>query len=66
MNIFGLVFTILLILKLTGIGMVATWSWIWVFLPLWLPFVAYFGFMVMMPILAAIGGAIVGFIISRK
>ena len=33
----GLVFVVLLALKLAGIGVVAGWSWWWVTAPLWLP-----------------------------
>jgi len=33
----GAVFIVFLILKLAGIGMVALWSWWWVFAPLWVP-----------------------------
>lgn len=33
----GLLFLILLTLKLAGIGVVATWSWWWVTAPLWGP-----------------------------
>jgi hypothetical protein len=39
---FGLgtiLFLIFLVLKLTGVGMVATWSWWWVLSPLWIPIV---------------------------
>jgi len=34
-----LLFLIFLILKLGGWGVVATWSWIWIFSPLWIPVV---------------------------
>ena len=30
------VFMIFLVLKLSGVGMVATWSWWWVVSPLWI------------------------------
>lgn len=33
----GILFLIFLILKLANIGTVATWSWWWVFAPLWIP-----------------------------
>ena len=33
----GLVFLVFLTLKLAEIGVVATWSWWWVFAPLWIP-----------------------------
>jgi hypothetical protein len=32
------IFLIFLTLKLVGIGIVATWSWVWIFAPLWIPF----------------------------
>jgi hypothetical protein len=32
----SLVFIVFLIMKLAGIGMVATWSWWWVTAPLWI------------------------------
>ena len=37
--LWGIVFVILLVLKLTGVGMVATWSWWWVLAPIWGPWV---------------------------
>jgi hypothetical protein len=36
----GFIFLIFLTLKLGGWGVVATWSWWWVFSPLWIPFIA--------------------------
>jgi len=33
----SILFLIFLILKLTGLGMVATWSWWWVFSPILIP-----------------------------
>ena len=32
-----ILFLIFLTLKLAGLGIVATWSWWWVFSPLWIP-----------------------------
>ena len=43
---FGLetiLFLIFLVLKLAGIGEVATWSWWWVTSPLWIPLVLVVG-----------------------
>ncbi len=37
-TLLGVVFIVFLILKLAGIGVVASWSWWWVTSPLWLPF----------------------------
>ena len=33
----GILFLIFLTLKLGGWGVVATWSWWWVFSPIWIP-----------------------------
>ncbi|MDD3412570.1 MAG: hypothetical protein PHY47_01075 [Lachnospiraceae bacterium] len=38
----GLLFIIFLILKLTGTGAIALWSWWWVTSPLWIPMVIAF------------------------
>ena len=35
-NLLGAIFLVFLILKLAGIGQVATWSWWWVTSPLWI------------------------------
>jgi len=46
---FGLgtiIFLIFLVLKLTGVGMVATWSWWWVLSPLWIPIVVVLGILI--------------------
>ncbi len=32
-----ILFLIFLTLKLSGLGVVATWSWWWVFSPIWIP-----------------------------
>lgn len=37
-GICGLLFIVFLVLKLAGIGAVATWSWWWVTCPLWIGF----------------------------
>lgn len=34
---FRILFIILFVLKVCGIGMVAYWSWWWVFAPIWIP-----------------------------
>lgn len=36
-GLLGIIFIVFLVLKLTGTGMVANWSWWWVTSPLWLP-----------------------------
>ena len=33
----GILFLIFLTLKLANVGVVATWSWWWVFSPIWVP-----------------------------
>jgi len=46
---FGLgtvLFLIFLVLKLTGVGMVATWSWWWILSPLWIPIVVVLGILI--------------------
>jgi len=35
--IFGILGLIFVTLKLAGIGVVATWSWVWVLSPFWIP-----------------------------
>jgi hypothetical protein len=62
---FGLgtiIFLIFLVLKLTGVGMVATWSWWWVLSPLWIPIVVVLGILLCALVfisLAALIGALV-------
>lgn len=48
----GLVFTVFLVLKLAGIGVVASWSWLWVFSPLWAPLAV--GMLILVVVLLAI------------
>ena len=36
-GISGILFLIFLVLKLTGVGAIANWSWWWVTAPLWIP-----------------------------
>ena len=38
-GIYSLLALIFITLKLTKTGVVATWSWLWVLSPLWIPFV---------------------------
>jgi len=63
---FGLgtiLFLIFLVLKLTGVGMVATWSWWWVLSPLWIPIVVVLG--ILLCALAFISlAALIGALIS--
>lgn len=46
-----IVFIVFLILKLAGIGSVATWSWWWVTSPLWMPLVAIISFYIVLAII---------------
>jgi hypothetical protein len=41
-GIFTLLTVIFVVLKLTGVGMVAHWSWWWVLSPLWIGFALWF------------------------
>ena len=43
-GLLGLLFLVFLVMKLLGAGVVATWSWWWVFSPLWIP--AMFGVLI--------------------
>jgi len=47
-------FLIFLTMKLTGVGLVATWSWWWITSPLWIPIVLVLGIAVIALILAGI------------
>jgi hypothetical protein len=47
-------FLIFLTMKLTGVGLVATWSWWWVTSPLWIPIAIVLGIAVIALILAGI------------
>jgi hypothetical protein len=41
-GIAGTIFLIFLTLKLTKVGTVADWSWLWVTSPIWIPFCLIF------------------------
>jgi hypothetical protein len=43
---FMLLTIVFIVLKLAEIGIVASWSWLWVLSPLWLPFVVIVGVVV--------------------
>lgn len=49
-----IVFIMFLILKLAGVSSVATWSWVWITSPLWLPVAIVLGFLLAMSISAII------------
>jgi hypothetical protein len=46
-----LLFLIFLTLKLADIGVVATWDWLWVFSPIWIPLAAIFIFVLIIALL---------------
>jgi hypothetical protein len=48
----GAVFIVFLILKLAGIGTVATWSWWWVCSPLWIPLAIVLGVFLIIGLIA--------------
>ena len=52
---FGLMFLVFLGLKLAKIGVVATWSWWWIFVPLWGPTALIFGILLIILIIAGVG-----------
>lgn len=45
MNVLSILLVIFIVLKVLGVGTVATWSWLWVLSPLWLPFACWLGLM---------------------
>ena len=47
----SLLFLIFLTLKLADVGVVATWDWLWVFSPIWIPLVAIFIFVLIAALL---------------
>lgn len=49
-SILGLLGIVLITLKLAEIGVVATWSWVWVLTPFWIGF-AIMGFMLITAII---------------
>jgi len=57
-----ILFLIFLVLKLTKVGMVATWSWWWVCSPIWIPIAVVIGILLcalaFVSILALIGSLI--------
>lgn len=63
---FGLgtiIFLIFLVLKLTGVGMVATWSWWWVLSPIWIPIVVVLGILLCALVFISLA-ALIGTLIS--
>lgn len=65
----GAVFLVFLILKLAEVGVVAEWSWLWVFSPLWIPLViaaAIFIIVIALKFFAYIIDSIIGALNSRS
>ena len=62
-----IVFAIFLFLKLAGIGVVATWSWLWVTSPLWIG-LALFGGVALIGLIfsAAAAASITGYSMTRR
>lgn len=58
-GLMGFIFLVFLLLKLTGIGSVAHWSWWWVTCPLWLPTVIYLGIIVGLAFFSLVIGSFV-------
>jgi hypothetical protein len=58
-GLMGFIFLVFLVLKLTGVGSVANWSWWWVTSPLWLPTAIYWGFVVGLAVIALLIGVFV-------
>jgi len=50
----GLLAIVFIALKLAGIGAVASWSWLWVLSPLWIPAVAVILFVIIAMIILAL------------
>ena len=50
--ILGLIFVTL---KLAGVGVVATWSWIWVLSPFWIPLTIVLGIFLVAGVLVGLG-----------
>ncbi|VWC96116.1 hypothetical protein BCO18175_03720 [Burkholderia contaminans] len=61
MKLLPCIFLILLVLKLAGIGVVATWSWWWVTMPLWIGVATLAGLFLFGGGLAIVGAAVVTF-----
>ena len=57
-DICGILFIVFLVLKLTGTGQVANWSWWWVTSPLWIPLAIVVIIMIVVVIAAIILGII--------
>ena len=51
-GITGIVFIVFLVLKLAEIGTVATWSWWWIFSPLWIHAILFIVILIISALLA--------------
>lgn len=61
-------FLVFLILKLTGVSVVATWSWWWITAPLWGGVALFFAIWVLIMVIMLIVGLFsgIGYIFSKK
>lgn len=51
---FGLLTLLFIGLKLGEVGVVATWSWLWILSPMWIPIAIFSGIIVIIGIIALI------------
>jgi len=56
-SLVGILTVILFVLKVLEIGVVATWSWWWVFSPIWISILLFLVFILLVVIIAAISAA---------
>jgi len=54
-SLLGLLFVIFLVLKLAGVGAVASWSWWWVTAPLWMPAILFLAVFFLVFLIGLIG-----------
>ena len=54
-SLLGLLFVIFLVLKLAGVGAVASWSWWWVTAPLWMPAILFLAIFFLIFLIGLIG-----------
>ncbi len=57
-GISGALFIVFLVLKLADVGVVATWPWIWVCSPLWLPLLIVIGVFALIITIKFVGSAL--------
>jgi len=51
-GLLGLLTVAFVVMKLAGIGKVASWSWWWVLSPLWIPFAIFLAVLIIIGIVA--------------